>query len=331
MPTGCAPCSNSGCRSAGRRRGPGHRASSATSRCSTASTARAGDDCTVLDVSLDVEPRRPPARCSRPARDGALLRPSLRGRRPREPATSRRTSTWPQRLHQPAGRPIPRGPHSAAGRSVGAFGDSLADEGRALAEAAGLAPAAVELLAALGRRHQLQRLRRDDRRSPRAPGRPGRRDADVTRIRWPSAASPRASAAWPRAFARTWRAPGARARRGRPRGPSGVRVAGRGLGPARQRHAGQRSGQGARGSAIAIVSPKTSGGYLVSRARAAAIPRVVGRGLLPPVPDRRGPAHRRRHQRAARRGPRSFRRRVRERLSSGLRRPASPVIRLLQR
>ena len=64
---------------------------------------------------------------------------------------------------------------------VGAYGDSMTAEADALAREAGIAPEADGAAQGAGHRHQLQRLRRDHRGPARPSGRAGRRDAAVRR------------------------------------------------------------------------------------------------------------------------------------------------------
>jgi hypothetical protein len=110
--------------------------------------AAAGDSCTVLDISLDVNRG---ALC-RLLEAGVLVRyfdHHFAGEIPQSPhldshidlGVSVCTSVLVDRYLEGRFR---------RWAVVGAFGDSLADEGRALAQAAGVAPAAVPRLAALG-------------------------------------------------------------------------------------------------------------------------------------------------------------------------------------
>ncbi len=154
----------------------------------------AGDDCTVLDVSLDVNR----------AGLNALLAAGVRvryfdhhfaGEIPAHPGLEAHIDLGPHGLHEPARRPLSRRAASGIWAIAGAFGDSLAEEARALAAGLGLPPADVGASARAGRGGELQRLRRNGGRPARAAPRPGRAKCWLSPIRWPS---PTGSAAFRR-------------------------------------------------------------------------------------------------------------------------------------
>ena len=217
------------------------------------------------------EPGRAARRCWRRASRSATSTTT-------SPARFRGTRGWrPTSISAPTSAPACSSIACSTGGSrvwavVGMFGDSLTDEARALAAGVGIAPEAAERLQGARRRHQLQRLRRDDRRSPRPPGAswPRRWRASPIRSTSPSARPP--AGASPTGSARHGAGPAARA------GATGQ--GGRLLHAAGRAWARRASGTLANdlakahaGSAVAIVSPKSGRRLPGVGARAARIVR----------------------------------------------------------
>ena len=200
-----------------------------------------GDSCTVLDISLDVNRA---ALCSL-LDAGVSVRyfdHHFAGEIPESPhleahidlGTSVCTSLLVDRYLEGRFR---------SWAVVGAFGDSLVEEGRALAQAARAGAGGGGAPGGARGRHQLQRVRRDHRGSPcrRRPSWPRR--CRRSSIRWPSPTARRPTGGWPTDIAMTWSGRARSSRIARRQGCPHVRAARRGLGPARERNAGQRSGQ----------------------------------------------------------------------------------------
>ena len=264
-PTASARCSS--CASPSRRRcrrRAGHRRQ-ARHRAARARERRApGDACTVLDVSLDVNRAGAAGAARRPASPVRYFDHHFAGEVPAHPRLEAHLDLEPQRLHQPARRPLPRRAGSAAGRWSGRSATAWSRRRARWRAAAGLAPAAAERLQELGVAinynaygETIADLHVAARRAGRGDG-ALRRSAGLRRaladLPAPRRGVPRGHGAGAPARAR---APG--------RGRGRVRAARRGLGAARQRHAGQRPRQGPRRAAPSPSSRRRpEGGYLVS-------------------------------------------------------------------